>query len=397
MDVIESREYQNEAVNLAIDFFRNGDPKDKPLVIAPTGSGKSVVVARIANELKADVLVIQPSKELLAQNYAKYSLYGGHATIYSASFKTKEVGDITFAMIGSIKSKAGEFAHVKYIIIDECHLLPPRKNTKKTRASMFMDFLEGMPGVKVLGLTATPFRLKKYRDPWTGAPIARINLLMRERPMFFNKFLHITQIAELFAKGYLTPIVYEKLRWSGSALKLNTTGAEYSEESIKEAIEKEEVLERLPEIIRQSMDQGRKYRIVFVHSVLTAQLLAKRVPDSAYVSSDTPDKERDQIVKDFKAGKIRTVFNVNILTTGFDFPELDNVIIARPTMSLTIYMQMIGREIRKFPGKETCSLIDMCGNVDRFGKIEDIQYCTDLNGKWVIKSNDKILSGVNLG
>ena len=389
--MFELRQYQKEAVEKCIEFFENGTHDDHPIVVAPTGSGKSIYIAHIANKLKDNVLVIQPSKELLEQNYEKYKMYGGEASIYSASLKQKEIGSITFATIGSIYSLANEFKHVKYILIDECHLVPPKSG------SMFVQFLSGMPQAKVIGMTATPFRLKKYLNPWTGLPFAQINLLTRERPKFFNRFLHITQISELYEQKFLCPIKYIPLTWDSGKLVVNTNGSEYSDESIKWNLKQQKVKERIPGIVKQSIEKGRKHRVVFVYSVEDAKELASKVKDSAYVCATTPKKEREQILKDFRSGKVKTVFNVNVLTIGFDFTALDTIIIARPTMSLALYMQMIGRGIRLHDGKVDCVVVDMCGNMSRFSPIEDIKYIQDYQNKWVIRDKTKVLSGVPMG
>lgn len=388
--MFELRNYQSTAVEKGLEFFNFGDPKDKPIIVAPTGAGKSLYIGYMANKLGRDVLVIQPSKELLEQNHTKLEAYGGTASIYSASFGVKEIGHVTFATIGSIKSLYAEFAHVKYIIIDECHLVPPKKG------SMFMQFLSNLSGVKVLGLTATPFRLKKYNDPFTGQPYSQINLLTRERPRFFNKFLHVTQISELYELGFLCPIKPIKFSWSDGDLKVNSTGAEYTDSSVDFAIQQQQIIEKLPNIVSQSIAKGRKHRLVFVKRVEDAIGLTQRVPDSACVHSGTKKKERETILNGFKSGKIKTVFNVGVLTVGFDFPALDTVIVARPTMSLALYMQMVGRGIRTHESKVDCAVADLCGNFDRFGSIEDVRYETDYSGQWVITSNGRVLSGVPL-
>lgn len=388
--MFELRDYQENAVNAGMDFFNYGLPKDIPIIVAPTGGGKSLYVGYMAKKLVGGVLVLQPSKELLEQNFAKYEAYGGSASIYSASVGEKEIGHVTFATIGSVVKIPEKFSHVRYIIIDECHLVPP------TASSMYMKFLKSLSGVKVVGLTATAFRLKKYNDPFTGQAYSQINLLTRERPRFFNRFLFITQISELYEKGYLCPIRYIEMAWSDGDLKVNTTGAEYTETSMDFAMQQQRIHERLPSIIRQSIEKGRKHRLVFVKNVVDAIDLAQRVPDSACVHAGTKKKEREQILNAFKEGKIKTVFNVGVLTVGFDFPALDTIIVARPTMSLALFMQMIGRGIRLSDGKEDCAVVDMCGNLARFGKIEEIRYEVDEKGQWVLRNNERVLSGVPL-
>lgn len=385
------RPYQKEAVDKCIEFFRSGPTEDRPIVVAPTASGKSIYIAYIASELKENVLVLQPSKELLEQNFEKYKSYGGEASIYSASLGVKEIGSVTFATIGSVKSKAGEFQHVKNIIIDECHLVPP------TEGSMFVTFLTGMPQAKVIGMTATPFRLKRYLNPFSRVPFAQINLLTRERPKFFNQFLHVTQVDELYEQKYLCPIKYVPLTWDNGKLVVNTNGAEYTDKSIEWELKRQKINERIPGIIKQSIDKSRAHRLVFVHRVEDAKALASMVPDSAYVCAATKRTEREEILRDFRSGKIKTVFNVNVLTIGFDFTALDTIIIARPTMSLALFIQMIGRGIRLHPGKTDCVVVDMCGNMSRFSKLENIKYGPDPAGKWVITDGERVLSGVPIG
>jgi len=394
------RKYQQEAVDKSLDFYQFGDHKEKPIIVAPTGSGKSLVIAYTAKEVAEGVLVLQPSKELLEQNFEKYKSYGAEASIYSASLKQKEIGSVTFATIGSVKNLASEFQHVKLIIIDECHLVPPstdkfdKKGQLLKAGSMYTKFLIGLPEAKVIGLTATPFRLKKYLNPWTRAPFAQINLLNRELPRFFNRFLHVTQISELYEQGFLCPIRYVPMTWDTGKLVVNTTGSEYTDKSIEDALKQQKINVQLPAIVKQSREKGRKHSIVFVFSVNDAIELAEKTPDSDYVSAYTELKDRERIIKDFKNGKIKTLYNVNVLTIGFDFTALDTIIIARPTMSLALYMQMIGRGIRPHPGKKDCVVVDMCGNIARFSEIENIKYLQDNNGKWMIHDGKKVLSGV---
>jgi len=385
------RDYQQEAVSTGLEFFREpSQSRTDGIIVAPTGSGKSLIIASIAKELGSGVLVLQPSKELLEQNHEKFTAYDGEASIFSASVGVKEIGDTTFATIGSIKSLPHEFDHVRYVLIDECHLVPPNAS------SMFVSFLRKLSGVKVLGLTASPFRLKKYNDPFTGVAYSQLNLLMRERPRFFTNFLHITQISEMYARGYLSPVKYIELAFDGKDLKVNSTGAEYTEQSMDYALRDQKVHERLPGIIQQSIDEGRRHRLVFVKNVADAERLAAQVPKSACVSAQTKKKDRERILKDFRRGEILTVFNVGVLTVGFDFPALDTIIIARPTMSLALYMQMIGRGVRLSQGKLDCAVVDMCGNFRKFGKMEDIQYVQDAKGQWIISDGYRQLSGVRL-
>ncbi len=396
--MFELRPYQKRAVDAGLDFLRtNKNPKLKAVIIAPTGSGKSLLIGHMAQEMDTGTIVLQPSKELLEQNYEKFMIYGGKASIYSASMGIKEVGKVTFATIGSVYKKPELFEHIRNVIIDECHLVKPAKVTKNNiDHSMFTQFISALTNVNVLGLTATAFRLKKFADPFTGLPYSQINLLNRMRPLFFNHFIDVTQIRQLYDEGYLCPVKYLPLMWDNGKLVPNTTGAEFSEESIDNAIIEQKIIERIPRIVADSIKKGRKHRIVFVKKVEDAKRLASIVPDSEYVSALTKKKERKSIITLFKAGEVKTVFNVGVLTIGFDFPALDTIIIARPTKSLALYMQMIGRGIRLFEGKEDCAVVDMCGNYSRFGIIEDIHYRINITNKWELANKNKLLSNVKM-
>lgn len=387
--MFELRDYQQEATDIAIRFFESNSKKI-PIIVAPTGAGKSIYIADIANRLEAGVLVLQPSKELLEQNYAKYTSYGGEASIYSASAGQKEVGHTTFATIGSVVKVPELFDHVQHVIIDECHLVPPNKG------SQYMKFLGALKRVQVLGLTATPIRLKSYTDLFTDEKYSQLNVLLHERPRFFNDVLHVTQIKELSDRGFYSPIQYVPLAFDQSKLETNSTGAEFSERSV-EAAEKENRIEALlPDVIDAGLRKGRKHCLAFVRTVAQAARLSEVLPDSAIVSAQTKKKEREAILGAFREGKIKTVFNVNVLTVGFDFPELDFVTLSRPTMSFALYMQMIGRGVRPAPEKEKCVFIDMCGNIDRFGELENIRFEQSASNKWQLVNGDRVLTGVRM-
>lgn len=388
------RDYQQKAVDKGYEFFIS-DSERKPCMVLPTGSGKSLIVASLAKKLSGNVLVLQPSKELLEQNYRKYEAITKdnpdlpQATIYSASFNLRERGEVTFATIGSVWKKPELFAYVDNVIIDECHNVPPKKD------SMYVKFLKKID-VKVLGLTATPFRKKTYQDIVTYKPYSQINLLLRERPQFFNQFIHVTQIKEMYDGGYLAPINYIEETFDGRYLEINSTGAEYTDASMQKAIEANDFLQKIPRLVQIAFEKGRKSCLVFVRSVNDARQLSEKTPFSAYVHALTKPKEREEIIKGFKNGSIKTIYNVSVLTEGFDHPELDTIILARPTMSMALYMQMIGRGMRLADGKEYCSVLDLCGNVRRFGKIEEMRLVYEGKKGWVWRNDQNILSGVRL-
>lgn len=389
------RDYQKEAVDIGVEYLKSKSRKTAAEIL-PTAAGKSIIIAHIVKELDGEVLILQPSKELLEQNYRKYdALVKQHeeleiAGIYSASVGIKERRRVTYATIGSIAKKSEMFRRVKYILIDECHKVPPKKD------SMYRKFLDKLDA-QVLGLSATPYRLKTYRDPFNRRKkISKVNLLPRERPRFFDDFIYVVQTSEMYKKGYLCPVNYISMTFDGSFLEFNSTGAEYSDKSLKKAMDQNKIIEKIPGILRQAFEKGQRSCLVFVREVDEARRLASIVPYSNFLHALTPKKERAQIIADFKSGSIKTLFNVAVLTEGFDYPELDTVIVARPTMSLALFVQMVGRGIRIHENKEKCTLLDMCGNLKRFGKLEELAIEKDEKGKWVLRNEEKILSGVAL-
>lgn len=388
------REYQQEAVDRAVNFFLNGG-KERPILELPTASGKSLIIAYTAKALDGNVLVLQPSLELLKQNYEKYSkAIQGHpdlypASVFSASAGVKQRGRVTFATIGSIVNVAELFSDVQYILVDECHYVPP------TESSMYVSFFSQIPNAKVVGLSATPYRLKTYNG-MDGVKYSKINLLPRERPLFFNRFLMNISTRRMYEEGFLCPVNYVKMGFDGSYLQFNSTGAEYSDASMKEALKRNEIVERIPGLVEAAIKKGRRSCLVFVRTVDEARQLAETTPFSAYVHALTPKKERAQIIDRFRAGSIKTLYNVAVLTTGFDYPALDCIIIARPTMSLALFVQMVGRGIRIAEGKDHCTVVDMCGNLDRFGRIEELRIENDPHVGWVLRNDKQILSGRDL-
>ena len=171
------RDYQQQASDAAVSFFNNKAKKNNAIMVLPTGAGKSLVIADIAARLNGHTLVFQPSKEILEQNYLKLCSYGVlDCSIYSASFGRKEISRITFATIGSVINHPELFQHFQNIIIDECHLVNPKEGMYKS----FLSILK----CKVLGLTATPYRLSSSRD--FGS---MLKFITRTRPCIFSEVI----------------------------------------------------------------------------------------------------------------------------------------------------------------------------------------------------------------
>lgn len=381
--VYKLRDYQIDAVKAGVEFLKS-DAKHNAIEVLPTGSGKSLVIANIVGALNAPTLVFQPSKEILEQNFHKLTQgYGYQASIYSASFNSKLISNITFATIGSVINKAKLFNEFKYVIIDECHLV----NSKK---GMYRDLLKILEGTRVLGLTATPYRLNT--DGFGGS---MLKFLTRTRPRIFKEMRYFIDNDVLFNQGYLAKLQYYSIKgFERKKLRINSTGANFTDNSLKLYAKQINFADKIADYTNRLLAIKRKNILVFTTFVEEAQQLTKKVPGCAMVSAMTPKPERAKIIKDFRTGKIKVVANVGILTTGFDYPELETVVLARPTRSLGLYYQMIGRGIRPHPGKAFTMVVDMCGNIPVFGKIENFKIEDGGNGKWFISNGQRQLTNV---
>jgi len=376
----ELRDYQKEMSAMGI---KNLKSYRKPFILmAATGAGKSLVIADICHKLNKPVLVLQPSKELLEQNYEKLKSYGvNDVSIYSASMNSKEIGKFTYATIGSIYKKPDLFKHFKYVIIDEAHLVDP-KNIK----GMYSKFLKAIDCNNICGLTATPYRLqsKFFRDQGTLVYTSSLKMINRIHPFFFKKIAFKIETSELIDKGYLAPIQYFTEDVDLSKLKINSTGADYTPESM-EAHWGDGKLRKLAKVIRH-IDKEHNRNLVFCSSIRQAnrakQLLDSFDIDSAVITGKTPKREREELVQSFRDGKLRHLINVGVFTVGFDVAELDCITLARPTMSLALYYQMIGRGVRIDPNNpnKVLKVYDLAGCVERLGRVETIKIVKEDNG-----------------
>jgi DNA repair protein RadD len=385
---VKLRANQIEPVTIGVEFFKL--PKMAPsIIVAPTAFGKSIVIAHIAKGIGEKVLVLQPSKELLEQNYNKFIFFGGSASIYSASMGQKELGDITYATIGSIINIAHKFREmgVSKIIIDECDRYPREKSGQLRR------FVDGMKATHILGLTATPLKLQSNMGD-TG-PYSKLVMLTNRssKGAFFKHIIHVAQIQDTVKLGFWTPLVYQSYDFDTGALVFNSSGAEFTNDSIARAYENQNIEDKIVKKVREIED--RKSILVAVPTIEQATKLAGRIPMAAVVTGETPTQDRNRVIEEFRNQKIRVIVQVNVLTVGFDYPELDCLITARPTASISWWYQFVGRGTRIHEKKKDCLVVDFVGSVERFGKVEDLYYKEDEDGTWELYGeNKKKITGV---
>ena len=380
--------FQKEPVRKALEFLKK--PVGTPYIVAPTGAGKSVMIAKIADDYKKPIVVFQPSAELLRQNFERYQEQVGSksaGSLFSASAGKREISAVTFATIGTAVSSPELFQHFGAAIIDECHLVPGKKT------SQYGKFFKKVK-VPVLGLTATPYRLQSFGKFKTV--ITKLVMLEACRPSFFTHCLHILQNEDL--AGYWPTVKYADKGFDSSVLQLNSSGSDFTEKSMQEAAILNETTVKIRNFcIDRLLKSSMKHVLIFVRSIEDAEALAGIVPKSAAVHSKMPTKERNRILSDFKSGKIKFVINVGILTTGFDFKQLQVVILGRPTNSLALYYQKIGRLLRNCEGKPEVYVIDFAGNYKKFGPVEGLKLAKNKTGKSaVFSAAGKQLTGVKL-
>ena len=386
MSTFVLRDYQRAAVDAGLAYLTDEKLAGRHgIIVQPTGGGKSLVAANLVLALDGPCVVFQPSKEVLEQNAAKLASYGYRAAIFSASMGRREIGRITLATIGSVVRYPEAFRDMQYVLIDECH------QALSPKGGQYLDFLSALPDARICGLTATPFRLA------SNSLGSELRFLTRTRPRIFRDVVHVTQIQDLVRDGYWCPLTYEEVPVvPRERLRVNSTGADYTDASVQQVFAEVGFVGRLCDEVQRQLDAGRRHVLVFTRFVDEARKLAQAIPGAAYVTAETPPEERAQIIRDFRAGRIRVCANVAVLGLGFDFPELDCVIQGRPSISLSVHYQQIGRCVRPHPSKPMAHVVDLVGLVKQFGKVEDLVIRTGgfRGEQWTVCSGTRSLTNV---
>ena len=397
----EFRDYQKESYKVGFEVL-NREARGKRMVsgmiVNPTGAGKGFLVGKLSEDVKEPILVLQPSKELLSQNFKKFEMFGGKASICCSSLRERTVGGVpyttvngreircdeitrvTFGTIGSLTSRIDELKEmgVKKVIIDEAHL-----NSKPT--TRLKKFLKEVGVTNILGLTATPFYLNG------GMEGSRIEMINRTRGSIFKTIDYVVQISDI-SKDFWSPLHYSFIKTDQNYLQLNSSGTGYTEVSIRDFFQNNSLYTRIKEKVDEARKQGRKKIVVFVPTIEEAEILHKQMKGSLIVHSKMPVPLRKAMVDDFSYGKGDVIINVSVLSVGYDHSEIDCIIDAAPTNSIASFYQKLGRGVRQGKKKD-CEVVDMAGNVGRFGKIEGLKIEDDEQHGWgLFSENGDILS-----
>lgn len=363
---ITLRPYQNAAIHGIYNYFQHAS--GNPLVVIPTAGGKSLVMSRfVEGVLKAypdqRILIVTHVRELIEQNFEELKGLWPEAPagIYSAGLKQRDIdARILFAGIQSIHRRVYEVQQCDLVLIDEAHLIPRASNTMYRR---FLNALQHLnPQMKVIGLTATPYRLDSGR-------------LHEGEDAIFTDIAYEVSVRELIDAGYLAPLISKRTATHIDVSGVGTRAGEFIARDLEAAVDQDAITQgAVDEIV--AYGQNRRSWLVFCagveHAFHVRDALRARGVSCETIVGDTPGAEREALIRDFKAGRIRCLTNANVLTTGFNAPGVDLIAMLRPTKSAGLYVQIVGRGCRLAPHKSDCLVLDFAGNIARHGPIDAI-------------------------
>jgi DNA repair protein RadD len=364
--VIKLRDYQYEAIEHTWRWLKNA--KTAPVIVLPTGSGKSIVIAELARrvvEINRRVIVLAHRAELVDQNALELrglapSLDVG---IYSAGLRQRDTErDVVFAGIQSVVNRASEFGSRSLVIVDEAHLVGPDET------SGYRRFLEALaqcnPNLRLVGLTATPYRTS------TGAVYGKDEI--------FGGVSYNAKLSKLIADGYLSPIVSCRAREEIETDSLRVKAGEFVQRDMEAAFDVEGVTQSaVQELVAKTA--GRKSIMVFCAGVSHTRKVADKIrqltgDEVGVVTGETVPLERAAIIDKFKHRQLRWIANCDVLTTGFNAKGVDCVAVLRATCSPGLFAQMCGRGLRLFESKTDCLILDFGQNLRRHGPLDADDY-----------------------
>ena len=353
------RWYQSEAIDAT--WRHLCEAKTNPVIVLPTGAGKSHVIAGLAQKAVAAngrVIVLAHRKELLTQNAEKIRSAGLPVGINSAGLRLRDIdSDVICAGIQSVYNKAAHFGRRHLVLIDESHLVPSHD------AGMYRQFLAELAeinrGVFCVGLTATPYRLDSGR--------------IYGKDEIFAAISYEAKIPRLIADGFLCPITSEAAESEIDTSHIAIRGGEFVESAMQQAFDYSELVDAACREIL-SKTANRKSVLIFSSGIQHAKHIAERIPDAEVVTGETGFLERASTLARFKNRELKYLVNVDVLTTGFDAPCVDAIAVLRATQSAGLFAQICGRGFRLHQEKENCLILDFGENVKRHGPLDSDSY-----------------------
>lgn len=389
------RYYQRNAIDALHHWFETRPIEDHALIVLPTAAGKTIVFSHFIKEVLAKdptarFLVMAHRKELVSQAEKKLKTVWSDAPtgVLAAGMKRfQHNAQILIASRDTIASakrleKVGAF---DYMIVDEAHNVPP---SSFTRYKKIIDTLQARKPMKVMGCTATPYRMGQGY------------IYGNRKDHFFKDVAYSASIPELIQAGYLSRLsafaVNDDAIIDASSVSVKFKGGDFREKELEEvAMVDTTIIEVLNDWIDNAYTKGRTATVFFCVSVLHAEKMTQYLKQynisAACVTGETPSQQRDQILADFESGKLHAICNVGVLTEGWDAPRTDCIALLRPTQSIGLYVQMCGRGMRLHDNKENCLLLDYGENIARHGCLDEVQPGEELPGRY----KPKICSNCN--
>lgn len=360
------RDYQRGSLDALFGRWEAG--AGNGLIVLPTGAGKALVIAALIRELLTDfpdmrVACVTHTRELIAQNCKELLGYwpGAPAGIYSAGLgRRDERARILFCGIQSVWNKVRQLGAFDLVIVDECHLISRKADTSYGR--FFRDLRELTPDMRVVGLTATPYRLDSGR-------------LDQGEDRIFDEIVYEANVGDLIRAGHLSPLVSKATQTGFDLSGVGKRGGDYIPGQLEAAVNHDDITQAaVAEMVALGAD--RRAWLAFCAGVDHAEAVRDAVRRHGItceaVSGETPSGERDRIIAAFRAGRIRCLTSVGVLSTGFNVPHVDLIALLRPTQSTGLYVQQVGRALRKAPGKQDALILDYAGLVKAHGPIDAI-------------------------
>lgn len=365
---MQLREYQSRALDQLYDWFNKNDTGN-PVLAMPGGSGKSVVIASIASDAlkkwpETRVLMLVRSQELVQQNADKLRKMWPNAPlgIICSSLGLRQWGEpITYASPGSVARNARALGHQDLVIIDEAHMVSATE--EGSYRQILSELWQANPSMRVIGFSASPYRLGH-------------GMITDGKEAIFNEILEPVSIEELVFKGFLTPLRSKHTEHKLDATGLHIRGGDYIQGEMERAFNTgDHNLASALEMIAKA--SNRKHWLIFCagkqHAKDMAETLNRLGIPSDWIATPIGKADRESKLRAFEEGRIRALCNVGILTTGYDFPELDCIVFLRSTMSPGLYLQMAVRGMRVADGKDHCLVLDFAGVVRQHGPIIAVQ------------------------
>jgi DNA repair protein RadD len=361
------RDYQRAAVDAVFAAWDRGSVAAHPLIEVPTGGGKSAIIGELVRRLVEDygarVVVATHRKELIEQDArAIWSVWPtAPVGIWSAGLGKKDWdAPIVVGGVQTMARSAGKLGHRDVVLVDEAHLVPPDSDT--LYGKLLRKLEDTNPDVRRVGLTATPYRLDQ-------------GLLTEGKSALFTCIPYRVGVRRLIDAGYIAPLT------TGATVSVDTSSVsiragEFAVDELDALVNVEEVNDRVAKAVADALRSGRRSALLFATSIDHARALRlammREFVTCEIVTGETPKDQRRILLEEFKAGRLPAIANCDVLTTGFDAPIVDVLALVRPTMSPSLYVQMVGRGMRLSPGKRDCLVLDFGGNIARHGPVDAV-------------------------